>query len=267
MTSSNRQAPDGARLQPGVVREYFDRESDAYMLQRYRSPGPGRSPYEERKAIALRMLEGERGDLLDAGCGPAAFTRELLAAGFRVRSTDLSFKMLRTARDVVGASSADRTDFAQGELGRLPFRAGSFDCILCMGVLGYLERPAEGLRDLHRVLKPGGVAVVQLSNLLCPTQAIHRRVQNVVHLIKGSRPSVEYPAHRLTRLSPRAFRRLLIESEFEIEAMAAYDFNPPLLEILSPALAGVVAERLRVLAGSQALGWLAEGMIAKVRRR
>ena len=49
-----------------------------------------------------------------------------------------------------------RPDFISGDLERLPFRDGAFDCITCGYVLEHLPDPRPGLEEFQRVLSPGG---------------------------------------------------------------------------------------------------------------
>ncbi|MEM1349708.1 MAG: methyltransferase domain-containing protein [Myxococcota bacterium] len=55
---------------------------------------------------------------------------------------------------------------------RLPYRSSSFDAAMCCVSIDYLVRPAEVLRDVGRVLKPGAPFVVTFSNRCFPTKAV-----------------------------------------------------------------------------------------------
>jgi SAM-dependent methyltransferase len=54
----------------------------------------------------------------------------------------------------------------------LPFEDTAFDAVVCAVSVQYLTRPVEVFREVHRVLKPGGVFAVAFSNRCFPTKAV-----------------------------------------------------------------------------------------------
>src|SRR5262249_26789935 len=94
--------------------------------------------------------------ILDAACGNGRYTlflRKEADADARLTAFDLSQKMLAGAQERIGS---DRVTFAAADLTRLPYADGSFDAIVCGWVLEHLPDPRPGLRELARVLHPGG---------------------------------------------------------------------------------------------------------------
>ncbi len=100
-----------------------------------------------------RIATGDR--VLDAGCGPGVFARELLALGARVTCLDLSSVQLQSCRERAPECEAYElgsvTDLAR-------FGDRTFDVTLAMGgVLSYcFERAPQALAELVRVTRPGG---------------------------------------------------------------------------------------------------------------
>jgi ubiquinone/menaquinone biosynthesis C-methylase UbiE len=88
------------------------------------------------------------GRLLDAGCGSLLFTSHLHATV----GTDLSGKMLKRAR----RRAVNGLGLVQADLLRIPFCDRSFDGIVCLHVTHVIEDLAGLLRELRRILKPGG---------------------------------------------------------------------------------------------------------------
>jgi malonyl-CoA O-methyltransferase len=109
---------------------------------------------DERVTPALISAQaGER--ILDAGCGAGRAFPTLLAAGARVTGVDFSRGMLRVAR-----SRYPAVPLAQADLqGRLPFRDGVFDAVLCALVGEHLDQLPSVAAELRRVLRPGGRAL------------------------------------------------------------------------------------------------------------
>jgi len=90
--------------------------------------------------------------LLDAGCGTGGNLAHLPGAGRRV-GLDFSPDAL------AGARKRNLTQLVRGTVTSLPFAAGSFDAAISMSVIyhQWVADPADALRELHRVLRPGGL--------------------------------------------------------------------------------------------------------------
>jgi len=77
----------------------------------------------------------------------------------RLVGTDISERILETARATAARSGAKPSSFA-ANLESLPFPDGSFSVVLCTQVIEHLLAPADGVRELARVLRPGGALVI-----------------------------------------------------------------------------------------------------------
>lgn len=93
--------------------------------------------------------------VLDAACGTGRHTTWMEAQGCRVIGIDLTAAMLRRA-SAVAAHAA----FVQGDLQALPLASGSVDVCVCALALCHLPHLMPALRELARVLRPGGRLVV-----------------------------------------------------------------------------------------------------------
>lgn len=106
----------------------------------------------ERAAVD-DLLDGvPRGHLLELGCGTGHWTRYFVARGFEVVATDPSAAMLDVARggDAAGVSFLR----AAGE--RLPFADASLPAVGAVTVLEFVDDPTAVIREVGRVLRPGG---------------------------------------------------------------------------------------------------------------
>jgi 2-polyprenyl-3-methyl-5-hydroxy-6-metoxy-1,4-benzoquinol methylase len=99
--------------------------------------------------------------LLDVGCGTGHHLQHLRRRGFAVAGVDGADEMLREARRRNPGALIQQADVEQ-----LPIATGSFDFVLCIEVLRYLPDPLPCLRELARVLKPGGACLATATPLL-----------------------------------------------------------------------------------------------------
>ena len=256
------QQPDQTR----VVQEFFEEDSARYWQERYLTPSGEQLSYVTRKGIALEMIGRGPGRVLDIGSGPGIFTRELVARGFLVCTVDLAFGMLAKARQIARPEARNR--FVQGDLTCLPFHDGAFDSVICVGVLAYLPELSAALAELARVVRPGGVAILQSSNRYSPTAAIHRVVKPLYRRLVADRRGRVRSARRfaLRAYTSAEFRTALDLAGFRTADLAFYDFRPPLTERVLPVATLRLARRLQAFERSRALGWLGEGFLVKAVR-
>jgi ubiquinone/menaquinone biosynthesis C-methylase UbiE len=126
--------------------------------------------------------------ILDAGCGNGRYTRFLLRQADEealVTAFDYSQQMLRRARLRL---QSDRVTQVAADLTRLPYANGCFDAIICGWVLEHLPDPSPGLRELARVLCPGGKLLLMatedtLNGAVC-SRLWHCRTYNRAELRK-----------------------------------------------------------------------------------
>ncbi|MGW5670929.1 class I SAM-dependent methyltransferase [Micromonospora sp. NPDC003776] len=112
-------------------------------------------PYLEMADEFQRRADGP---LLDLGCGPGRDLAYWAARGAEGIGLDLSAAMLRAARTRVAAP------LVQGDLLRLPFRAGVLGGVWCSASLLHLPKAAApaALAEVRRVLRPGGPLLLSL---------------------------------------------------------------------------------------------------------
>ncbi|HYF63475.1 MAG TPA: methyltransferase domain-containing protein [Herpetosiphonaceae bacterium] len=116
---------------------------------------------------ALPLRPGDR--VLDMACGDgtySAWLAERVGPDGRVTGVDLSPAYLRVARERADGGQRGRIEFKQGDIARLPFADGSFDLAWCAHSLYSLPDPLAALRELARVIRPGGsVAILENDTL------------------------------------------------------------------------------------------------------
>jgi SAM-dependent methyltransferase len=112
------------------------------------------SAERERAAAALHL--GGRQRILDVACGPGNFTSffagRLDGDGFVIGLDSSAPMMERALRD----NSCDRAVYMRGNALDLPFNSSAFDVVSCFAALHLVSEPFGMLREMVRVLSPGG---------------------------------------------------------------------------------------------------------------
>jgi len=133
----------------------------------------------EMRAEALELFDVGPGDrVLDVGCGTGFATEGLLQYTEDVHGLDQSPHQLEQAYAKFGKRGPVR--FYLGDAERLPFADDSFDAVWSSGSIEYWPDPVATLRELRRVVVPGGpVLVVGPNN---PRSALLRRFADAIML-------------------------------------------------------------------------------------
>ena len=131
------------------VQEFFGARA-AHWDSRFPDDGPAYAA----AVAALGLREGDR--VLDAGCGTGRALPSLRAAvgaAGVVVGADLTPAMLEAA---VRAGRDRAGKLLLTDVAALPLRSGSLDAVFAAGLIAHLAHPAENLRELRRVVRPGG---------------------------------------------------------------------------------------------------------------
>jgi ubiquinone/menaquinone biosynthesis C-methylase UbiE len=204
--------------------------------------------FQERIRLVLDLIrEGEGGKVLDVGCGPGMMARRLIDRNWKVFGLDMSPEMVRECRDGLGRS--DRAAFLIGRLESLPFKDGSFDAVLGMGVLEYVADTQAALRELARVTRPGGALVVTMLNWTSPWIICHRPcnwIRFFRHKLMGQ--PVNPPPH-LKLHSERGLRKQIESAGLSPLDVIFYWFNlfPRPLALHMPRRAIRISSRIDTL--------------------
>ena len=107
-------------------------------------------------AALERVRPHARGELLDVGCGSKPFAPLFAGRVQRYWGSDL-----RASR-YLGQARPDAFATAEAQ----PFRSGTFDTVLGLSMLTYLPEPGRMLAEAHRVLKPGGMLILEFTQMV-----------------------------------------------------------------------------------------------------
>jgi ubiquinone/menaquinone biosynthesis C-methylase UbiE len=168
--------------------------------------------------------------VLDLGCGAGTYCRFLRKKGFRIIGLDYSFPMLQRARKLQGD---EKIQFLNGEAYNLPLSDQSVDAIVCIGVLQTLTDERRAIKEIHRILRPGGICFLDGINALGLNELIrwktvdHLKTYNPFVLCKYlERNGFQRPQIIGTYMLPSCFRSLenRLESKRMFEKMDVFLF-------------------------------------------
>lgn len=149
MTKAGRSLPDASDTAPAI-----DVLPDAYAEWRRSTLGRITDALEER--LLLDRIGPARGlRILDVGCGDGVLATRLAQGGARVTGLDASADMIAAARSRAKAAGVE-LDLVEGDAGNLPFPTGQFDCVVSVATFCFVDDPRRAIREMVRVLKPGG---------------------------------------------------------------------------------------------------------------
>jgi SAM-dependent methyltransferase len=140
-------------------RAWWDADAADYLAEHGRDIGDvdfvwGPEGLREADARLLGDVAGK--DVLEVGCGSAPCSRWLATVGARPVALDLSGQMLRHGA-AIGAATGVEVPLVQAGAEHLPFADASFDTACsAFGAVPFVAEPARVMREVARVLRPGG---------------------------------------------------------------------------------------------------------------
>ena len=177
------------------VSETFGRLSDRFS-----------APLARRLVDAAQVRPSQR--VLDVGTGTGVVALEAAArvgAEGSVLGIDISEEMLATARaKAARLPQADRVELRRADVQALDLADASFDAVVSLFAIHHLSDPAEALRHMHRVLRPGGRLAVAVGSgpPLVSAAALVRAAQRIGELwrrLRGRELAAPAFLERLTR--------------------------------------------------------------------
>jgi ubiquinone/menaquinone biosynthesis C-methylase UbiE len=150
MTEERRWRFKGPEMEGPIARWYARVRGSDSQLALYR-----------RQALELTQGLADGASVLEVAPGPGYLAIEVARLDkFRVTGLDISHTFVRIASD--NARQAGVTvDFQQGDVAHMPFESGTFDLVVCQAAFKNFTLPHSALAEMHRVLRPGGTAVIQ----------------------------------------------------------------------------------------------------------
>jgi arsenite methyltransferase len=216
----------------------FDEEATKGLLALYLTPD-----VIAQRAQFLRALEPQPGErVLDVGAGPgllAAAIAEATGSSGLVCGIDVSEPLLAAARRVCVHLSS--VEFRHSDATQLPFPDQTFDAAVSVQVLEFVHDVDAALSEIHRVLRPGGRAVIVDTDWdsIVWHSSNHERMSRIL---------AAWEQHAAHTYLPRTLANKLCRTGFRIQSQqviplfnASYDentFSNRIIDLIVPFVAG-----------------------------
>jgi ubiquinone/menaquinone biosynthesis C-methylase UbiE len=251
------------------ARDTFDADAVGYRRYKY---SPEVSPldwhsFESRRLCVAEMLPTHAGSALDLGCGSGTYLPLLAGRADEVVAVDFSPVMLVEARK---ACAGLAVTYVEGDATSVPLPDSSFDVVICIGVLEYLPDTLRGLREIGRLLRPGGSAVVSVPNARSAwrlAERVHgpvmRRLRRLIGRRRDEQKMDSFPRRLFT---VNELRQLFDAAGLAIARVGFYNHRLPLIGTLSPSLSLHASRWLERGASPWLAKWLGGGIVVAVTR-
>jgi ubiquinone/menaquinone biosynthesis C-methylase UbiE len=207
---------------PEAVRSFY---CDKYFEKNYKCGIRSHSYYEEESAVIEKANQvlphvkkiKPQGVLLEIGCAGGTFLDQASKRGYQVEGVELSQSMSQKASDTYGVK------VRQGDFEELQFMDESFDIVCMFDVLEHFREPGKTLEKIRRILKPGGIAVIDV-----PTTKNALPFKLSVNLLKTVKKTrrISSPPYHLYEYLPATLQRFLSRAKFEQCELQRYSTPP-----------------------------------------
>jgi len=137
-------------MEGSAARRYAKQRGTAPQLEHYR---------QDAARLTAKIPTGAA--ILEVAPGPGYLAVEFARDGrFEVTGLDISETFVALARELATRSGV-QVDFRQGDVTAMPFGSGQFDLVVTQAAFKNFDRPLTAINEIHRMLKPGGRAVIQ----------------------------------------------------------------------------------------------------------
>lgn len=192
------------------AQEQFDAQASSILTAVYLTP----DVVAQREKV-LALLAPKHGECaLDIGCGPGLTTEALVLAvgeSTEVVGVDIAPPMLAIAKQRCNHYAAVK--FEQADVTQLPFTTAQFDIALASQVYEYVEEVDQALRELARVVRPGGRVALVDTDWESAVWASHddARMRRVLETWDQHIPHPKLPRTLKRRMQQAGFENIRVE--------------------------------------------------------
>lgn len=194
-----------------IVRDFYDKYWPSHL--------PSKEDLAETRSHLGKIVPNGAWNLaLDAGCGLGVCSVALSEISAKVVALDISAESLRAARHLAERLGRRNIEFTEGTLMNIPYKNGTFDLILCWGVLMYVPSLERVFGELIRTLREKGTIIVAVhrKTLFTPLHNMIRRI--CLRIPNSARGAAIKSAAVLIRIVSTLLNRQAIRDDLSFEA-------------------------------------------------
>jgi ubiquinone/menaquinone biosynthesis C-methylase UbiE len=152
------------------------------MIAKWYAKNGGRVSEQKLLAKKIKDTLSKGGDVLEVAPGPGYLALELAKSNiYRVTGLEISKTFIEIAQDNAKKANVD-VQFRQGNASEMPFEDKTFDFIICVAAFKNFSQPVEAIREMYRVLKPGGKACIVDLRRDVPLEQIDKHIKDDLHM-------------------------------------------------------------------------------------
>lgn len=156
--------------------------------------------------------------VLDMGCGNGQHTLKIAGKAREVSGFDTDAQQLEIASRTARGLGISNVSFHNASAeDKLAYKDREFNCVVMLGVLEHLNEREPVLREIHKVLKPGGILLLGLPNEMTGWKKTQ---------MKFGIPHFTDPDHKVEYTS-RSIRRAMTDAGFRVEAIQPTAYDTP----------------------------------------
>jgi len=180
--------------------------------------------FKKRVRTIFEWIDPQDDDLiLDCACGRGFYLNMFrYVSACRLVGLELEWPVIRKAQRNVG--HLPRLMLNNANMYALPYADHTFDAVILSEILEHVERDVDGLREVYRVLKPGGVVAITVPNANYPFwwDPINRTLENLFHTHISRGPLAGIWANHVRLYTPEQLRSAVLAAGFSIEEERAF---------------------------------------------
>ena len=173
---------------------------------------------------------------VDIGCGIGFFLPIISSYANKVVALDYSGDILNYARFMAEKKNINNVDFVRGSISSLPFPDNSFDLVVCMSVLEHFKNPEEPLRELKRILAPGGLLIVGYPTETPLFRFLHGKASRIMpkrrkiqKIFDQEKPGAEFAAPHMA--NAKTIAKAISDAGFNESVSKSIKLLPPFFKL------------------------------------
>ena len=236
------------------IKSFYEQDAKDYDLKRWISAtGEYNDQIHKKITLSLSWPINQQW-VLEVAIGTGRIAIELALRGANVVGIDISQAMLNQTKSKIQALGIyQKVKLVAGNAYTLPFAKGSFDKCVCINALNHIPNTRRVIQEISRVLKPGGILVINFTNLW----SLYFPIGLIVNLRNRSWRNKVYTHWHTTS----QIRRICKEANLEICEIQGMFYLPQRLPKILTLLFKKLDEKMRVSGR-----WIAPALFLKARK-